>query len=93
MSESEIYASPHRIQALADEIRGFLGRMRAEMEKMSSGLHGLGGTWRDAEFEKFKRAFEKLKDELSKIDQEVARREPELKEDARLLIDYLTKSQ
>ncbi|MBI2514502.1 MAG: WXG100 family type VII secretion target [Opitutae bacterium] len=93
MTESEIYANPLRIQGLADEIRTFVDHLRGEVSKMQSGIHELGGTWRDNEYTKFKRSFDRLKDELEKIDQEVVRREPELAEDARLLVDYLSKGQ
>jgi len=91
MTEAEIYANPQRIQALADEIRGFVDRLRGEMEKMQTGIHELGGTWRDNEYTKFKQSFDRLKEELEKIDQDVTRREPELKEDAQLLLSYLNK--
>lgn len=93
MTEAEVYADPHRIQALADELRTFVNGLRTDLEKMKNGLHELGGTWRDNEYAKFKRTFDRLSDELEKTDQELGRREPELKEDARLLLEYLSKSE
>ena len=92
MAESEIYANPQRLVALADELRMFTNSLRAELEKMNSGLHNLGATWQDKEYEKFKRTFDRLKDDLAKLDQEISKREPELKQDAQLLRDYLSKS-
>jgi uncharacterized protein YukE len=92
MAESEIYANPQRLVSLADELRMFTNSLRAELEKMNSGLHNLGATWQDKEYEKFKRTFDRLKDELVKLDQEISKREPELKQDAQLLRDYLSRS-
>lgn len=92
MAESEIYANPQRLVSLADELRMFTNSLRAELEKMNSGLHNLGATWQDKEYEKFKRTFDRLKDDLAKLDQEISKREPELKQDAQLLRDYLSKS-
>lgn len=92
MAESEIYANPQRLVSLADELRMFTNSLRAELEKMNSGLHNLGATWQDKEYEKFKRNFDRLKDELAKLDQEIIKREPELKQDAQLLREYLNKS-
>jgi uncharacterized protein YukE len=92
MAESEIYANPQRLVSLADELRMFTNSLRAELEKMNSGLHNLGATWQDKECEKFKRTFDRLKDELVKLDQEISKREPELKQDAQLLRDYLSRS-
>ena len=92
MAESEIYSNPHRLVSLADELRMFTNSLRAELEKMNSGLHNLGATWQDKEYEKFKRTFDRLKDDLAKLDQEISKREPELKQDAQLLRDYLSKS-
>jgi len=92
MAESEIYANPQRLVSLADELRMFTNSLRAELEKMNSGLHNLGATWQDKEYEKFKRTFDRLKDELVKLDQEISKRESELKQDAQLLRDYLSRS-
>lgn len=92
MSEPEIYSNPQRLMSLADELRTFNNELRRELEKMSDGLRNLGATWQDDEYKKFKRTFDRLKEELSKLDQEIAKREPELKEDAQLLRDYLGKS-
>ena len=92
MAESEIYANPQRLVSLADELRMFTNSLRAELEKMNSGLHNLGATWQDKEYEKFKRNFDRLKDELAKLDQEIIKREPELKQDTQLLREYLNKS-
>lgn len=92
MTEPEIHANPQRIQALAEELRMFVNNLRAELEKTNSGLHGLGSTWRDKDYEKFSRSLNRLQDEIGKIDQELSRREPELKEDAQALMDYLNKS-
>ena len=92
MTESEIHANPQRLLALADELRMFTNSLRTELEKMNSGLHNLGATWQDKEYQKFKRVFDRLKEELANLDQETSQREPELKEDARLLLDYLSKS-
>jgi peptidoglycan hydrolase CwlO-like protein len=92
MTEAEIYANPQRIQALADELHLFVSSLRAELEKMSGGIHDLGSTWRDTEYEKFKRSCAKLQEEIGTIDQEITRREPELEEDARSLLAFLNQS-
>jgi uncharacterized protein YukE len=92
MAEPDIYANPQRLLSLADELRMFTNSLRAELEKMNSGLHNLGATWQDKEYEKFKRTFDRLKEELTMLDQEISKREPELKQDAQLLRDYLNKS-
>jgi hypothetical protein len=58
---------------------------------MNDGLRHLGQTWQDEEYKKFKRFFDRIKEDLTKLDQEISKREPELKEDAQLLRDYLNK--
>ncbi len=93
MSEPEIHANPQRIQSLAEELGAFVAGLRSELERMNDGLHSLGGTWKDREYEKFKRSFERIREELGKIEQEVGQRRPELEDDARLLVEYLRKSQ
>lgn len=92
MAEPEIYANPQRLLSLADELRMFTNGLRAELERMNTGLRNLGATWQDEEYKKFKRIFDSLKEELAKLDQEISRRQPELKEDAQLLRDYLSKT-
>ena len=92
MAEAEIYANPQRILSLADDLSRFTGNLRNELEKMSSGLQNLGATWQDEEYRKFKRTFDRLKEDIGKLSQEISKREPELKEDAQLLRDYLTKA-
>lgn len=59
---------------------------------MSGGLQNLGATWQDEEYRKFKHTFDRLKEDIGKLSQEISKREPELKEDALLLKDYLTKA-
>lgn len=93
MTEAEVHANPQRISALADELHLFVTNLRREMDRTKDGLGKLGATWRDNEYMKFKQAFDRVSEELKVIDQEVSRREPELKEDARLLLDYLNKGQ
>jgi uncharacterized protein YukE len=92
MTEAEIHANPQRIQALADELRMFVNKLRSELEKMKSEIHHLGSTWRDVEYEKFKRSFDRLQEDIGKIDQEIIRREPELEADAQSLLAYLNKA-
>lgn len=92
MAEPEIYSNPQRLLSLADNLRIFNNDLRTELEKMNDGLHKLGATWQDEEYKQFKRVFDRLKEELTKLDQEISRREPELKEDAQLLRDYLNKT-
>lgn len=93
MPEPEVYSNPQRLLSLADNLRTFNNDLRIEMERMNDGLQHLGQTWQDDEFRKFKRNFDRLKDELTKLDQQISKREPELKEDAQLLRDYLNKQQ
>jgi len=78
--------------ALADNLRIFNNDIRIELEKLNDGMNHLGNTWRDEEFKKFKRAFDRLKEELTKLDQEISKRQPELKEDAQLLLDFLNRT-
>jgi uncharacterized protein YukE len=92
MTESEIHASPGRIQGLADELRTFVTNLRSEIEKMNSEFHSLGSTWRDNEYDKFKRTLDRLKAQIEEVVQEISRREPELKEDAEMLLAYINKS-
>lgn len=92
MAQPEIYSNPERLLALADNLRIFNNDLRTELEKMNDGLHKLGTTWQDEEYRRFKRTFDKLKEQLAQLDQEISKHEPELKEDARLLRDYLSKS-
>ena len=92
MAEPEIYSNPQRLLSLADNLRIFNNDLRTELEKMNDGLHKLGTTWQDEEYKQFKRVFDRLKEELTKLDQEISKREPELKEDAQLLRDYLNKT-
>ena len=92
MSEPEIYANPQRLLSLADNLRIFNNDLRTELEKMNDGLNKLGATWKDDEYQKFKRAFDRIKEELTKLDQEISKRGPELKADAQLLRDYLSKT-
>lgn len=91
MAESEIFADPQRLVALAEELRMFTNSLRAELMKMDDGLRKLGGTWRDDEYKKFKRLFDRLGQDLKTLDQEISRREPELRQDAQLLRDFLGK--
>jgi uncharacterized protein YukE len=93
MAESEIYANPQRIMALANELSEFTGNLRGELEKMSEELQRLGGTWQDEEYRKFKRTFERLSQEFEQLGLEINKRQPELEEDAQLLCAYLGKSQ
>jgi uncharacterized protein YukE len=92
MNESEIFANPQKIQGLAEELRTFAANLSSELEAMNSGFHALGATWRDQDYEKFKRSFERLREEIQKLGEEINRREPELKEDAQSLIAYLNKN-
>lgn len=92
MAEPEIYSNPQRLLALAADLRMLNNDLRAELAKMKDGLHHLGATWQDEEFQKFKRVFEQLNSELILLDQEISKREPELRVDAQLLKDYLSKS-
>lgn len=92
MTTSEIHADPVRIQGLADELRTLVGNIRAELEKMNSEFLTLGSTWRDQDYEKFKRSFDRLKEEIEKIAQEISRREPKLKEDVQTLLAYINKN-
>jgi len=92
MTESEIHASPSRIQGLADELKTFITNLRSEIEKMNSEFHGLGSTWRDNEYEKFKHALDRLREQIDEVVQEISRREPELNQDAEALLAYINKS-
>ena len=92
MAESDIYANPQRLISLADDLRKFTATIRSECEKLNGGLSNLGATWKDEEYKKFKRRFDALENKLEKLDHEIRRREPELKEDAQLLRNYLNKS-
>ena len=91
MTEPEIYANPERLLALADNLRIFNNDLRVELEKMSDGLNQLSVTWQDEEFKKFKRVFALLQENLTNLNQEISKREPELKEDAQLLRDFINK--
>ena len=91
MAEPEIYSNPVRLMALADNIRILNNDLRTELEKLNDGLNHLGATWQDEEFKKFKRVFDRLKEDLAKLNQEISNREPELKEDAQILRDFLNK--
>ena len=93
MAESEIYANPQRILALANELSEFATNLRSELEKMSEELQRLGGTWQDEEYRKFKRTFERLSQDFEQLGQVIKQRQPELEEDAQLLCAYLAKSQ
>ena len=92
MAQPEIYANPQCLLSLADNLRIFNNDLRSELEKMNDGLHKLGATWQDEEYKKFKRTFDRLKNDLAKLDQEISKHEPELKQDAQLLRDYLSKT-
>lgn len=92
MADAEIYANPERILALADDLSRFTGNLRNELEKMSAGLQNLGATWQDEEYRKFKRSFDRLKEDFGRLGHEISKREPELKEDAQLLRDFLLKT-
>jgi uncharacterized protein YukE len=92
MAESEIYANPERLLSLADELRIFTNDLRIELQTMSDALHHLGATWQDEEYNKFKQAFSKLKEQLTSLSEEISKREPELKQDAQALRDFLAKT-
>ena len=92
MAQPEIYANPQRLLSLADDLRIFTNSLRAELEKMNSGLRNLGATWQDEEYKKFKRTFDRLQEQLKTLDAEISKRHPELKQDAELLRDYLNKT-
>ncbi len=92
MADTQIHSDPERLLALAEELRNFGAKIRTELETLQSALQKLGGTWRDEEYAKFKRAFDKAKTELEQLAEEIKKREPELKADAQLLLDYLRKS-
>ena len=91
MPEPDIYVNPQRLLLLAENLRIFNNDVRTELGKMNDGLRHLGQTWQDEEYKKFKRFFDRIKEDLTKLDQEISKREPELKEDAQLLRDYLNK--
>ena len=77
--------------SLADNIRILNNDLRTELEKMNDGLHHLGATWQDEEFKKFRRVFDQLKEDLEKLNHEISNREPQLREDAQILRDFLSK--
>ena len=91
MPEPDISVNPQRLLLLAENLRIFNNDVRTELGKMNDGLRHLGQTWQDEEYKKFKRFFDRIKEDLTKLDQEISKREPELKEDAQLLRDYLNK--
>lgn len=89
MPTPEIYANPHRLRALADELRMFTNDLRAELSKISDGLRHLGATWQDDSFRRFKAVLDPLCETLSELDREIGIRETTLKEDADRLLDAL----
>lgn len=92
MTESEIHANPQRLLSVAEELRSFTNSLKTELIALQSGLQRLGATWQDQEYAKFKQAFDRIKTQLEQLVAEVNKREPELKEDAQLLLNYLRKS-
>ena len=89
MAESEIHADPVRIAALAENLKMFSNSFRTELINLEREIQKLGNTWQDEEYKKFKHSFEGLKTELEKLSKDIARREPELREDAQLLAQYI----
>lgn len=92
MAQSEIHADPKRIEFLAENLCGFTTDVRAELAKLESAMQSLGNTWRDEEYKKFQRHFDRLRQRLTQLAENIRKREPELRDDARLLIAYLNKT-
>jgi uncharacterized protein YukE len=91
MAESDIYASPDKILALAETLAMTANSLRDEIVGVDDKLSHLGATWRDEEYNKFKRVFSKLSKNLEAFVVDIRKQEPELKEDANRLIAYLQK--
>ena len=89
MAESEIFASPERIKLLAENLVMTANSLRAEIRQTEDALRRLGSTWRDQEFNKFKRVFDRLSLKIDELESEIRKRNPELREDAERLTAYL----
>ncbi len=92
MTEEELHANPERLISLADDLRDFVNGIITEMGTLDNGLKSLGTTWQDEGYEKFKQLVDRSKTEIEHLSEEIKKREPELREDALLLFNYLKKA-
>jgi uncharacterized protein YukE len=89
MAQSQIHADPERIRALALEIRLFTTSLRSDLTSLDDALGHLGGTWKDADFEKFRSVYRRLSERLKNLASEINKNEPQLNADADALAGYL----
>ena len=81
MSQSEIHANTERLKEVVAALPVFAGDLRIGLEEIIAAFHRLGNTWRDDEYDRFKKCLEPLRKTIEGMVQELSRHQSNLQAD------------
>lgn len=89
MSQSQIHVDPEKLRSFASELKHFTDTVNHSVNTLKNNVSHLGESWRDDEFEKFKREFDSVQRYLTKFVEEAKNTTPQLERDANNIEEYL----
>lgn len=89
MNNSQISIDPDRIRKLSLELRLLSNSLHEELFLIDQAISKLGNSWKDNEYEAFKKSIRGLMSRIKVVSDEISSRENELKLDSEILADYL----
>ena len=88
MSQSGIYTDVERLKEVIGALPIFANDLQVGLNEMMASFHALGSTWRDDEYERFKKCLEPLRRTIDEMRQELSRLQISLQTDVDNLVRY-----
>jgi uncharacterized protein YukE len=85
---TQVHIDPEQLRNFAGELKKFNKVVNSYFQAMPGEMNRLGNTWRDQEYEKFKRGFGPALQKLSVFTQETEKVIPQIERDASAIEDY-----
>ena len=85
MPQSEIHTDIARLREIVEALPLFTRDLATSMEEISTAFNRLGATWRDEEYDRFKKSIEMLRHPLNEMIHEVSLQKESLKDDVERL--------
>jgi hypothetical protein len=86
MPQSEIHADPERLKEIISNMPVFAKDLKAGLADIMSAFKRLGDTWKDDEYDGFKRCMEPLRETIDEMTREFGSHQKSLQDDLENLI-------
>lgn len=88
MPESAIHADPERLKEIVRSLPVFSKDLAIGLSEITDAFQKLGNTWRDDEYDRFKKCLDPLRLTIDEMAHELARQQDNLQKDVDNLMRY-----